>query len=333
MLKVFTLSPYGITVRSIKENEDRVKFLGYNIFYFKWLTFVLSSTLAAFPGTLFAVFYGFVAPTIISPFGNMEVIFAVLIGGAGNLYGAIIGGVVYKLMSNYLATNITRWEMFLGILLLVWVFKFRRGLTGYASELDLRSQAETGGGGVRPVLETLIYGLTIGAILYFFSIGLSITFGTMQIVNFAHGMVYSVGVYLFITFLPVVRTNSFPWPWSWPLRRCCPLPFVVERLVIRRLYGESLDYAIIATYAVLADRSGPDQMDLGRPAAAGQRSAEDFPPLSGHEHSPVPGDRVCERDRPFSSGCRAFFNRSIVGQDRDRRPGGPGAAFAAWAWM
>jgi branched-chain amino acid transport system permease protein len=140
LLKVFTLSPYGITVRSIKENEDRVKFLGYNVFYFKWVTFVLSGTLAAFPGTLFAVFYGFVAPTIISPFGNTEVIFAVLIGGAGNLYGAMIGGVVYKLMSNYLATNMTRWEMLLGILLLFWVFRFRRGLTGYAWEWLLRSK-------------------------------------------------------------------------------------------------------------------------------------------------------------------------------------------------
>ena len=140
LLKVFTISPYGITVRSIKENEDRVKFLGYNVFYFKWFTFVLSSTLAALPGTLFAVFYGFVAPTIISPFGNTEVIFAVLIGGAGNLYGAIIGGVVYKLMSNYLATNITRWEMLLGILLLIWVFRFRRGLTGYAWEWILRGK-------------------------------------------------------------------------------------------------------------------------------------------------------------------------------------------------
>jgi branched-chain amino acid transport system permease protein len=138
LLRAFTLSPYGITIRSIKENDDRVKFLGYNIFTYKWLTFVISSTLAAFPGTLFAIFYGFVAPTIISPFGNVEVIFAVLIGGAGNLYGAIAGGVVYKLMSNFLATNITRWEMLMGILLLIWVFKFRRGLTGYASEWALR---------------------------------------------------------------------------------------------------------------------------------------------------------------------------------------------------
>ncbi len=138
LLRIFTLSPYGVAIRSIKENDDRVRFLGYNIFYYKWLTFVFSSTLAAFPGTLFAVYYGFVAPTIISPFGNIEVIFAVLIGGAGNLYGAILGGVVFKLMSNYLATSITRWEMFLGALLLILVFGFRRGLTGYAHDLWLR---------------------------------------------------------------------------------------------------------------------------------------------------------------------------------------------------
>jgi branched-chain amino acid transport system permease protein len=138
LLRIFTLSPYGVAIRSIKENDDRVRFLGYNIFYYKWLTFVFSSTLAAFPGTLFAVYYGFVAPTIISPFGNIEVIFAVLIGGAGNLYGAILGGVVFKLMSNYLATSITRWEMFLGALLLILVFGFRRGLTGYAHDLLLR---------------------------------------------------------------------------------------------------------------------------------------------------------------------------------------------------
>jgi ABC-type branched-subunit amino acid transport system permease subunit len=62
------------------------------------------------------------------------------------------------------------------------------------------------------MFDTLLYGVTIGAILYFFSIGLSITFGTMHIVNFAHGMVYSLGVYLFITFLPVAGRHIPPGP-------------------------------------------------------------------------------------------------------------------------
>jgi branched-subunit amino acid ABC-type transport system permease component len=100
------------------------------------------------------------------------------------------------------------------------------------------------------MIETLLYGFTIGAILYFFSIGLSITFGTMQIVNFAHGMVYALGVYFFITFLPVVG-RIFPLALVLAILVSLPIAYVVERFVIRRLYGESLDYAIIATYAVL----------------------------------------------------------------------------------
>jgi hypothetical protein len=50
----------------------------------------------------------------------------------------MVGAVAFKLISNILATTITRWELFLGALLLVLVFKFRRGLTGYAGDLLLR---------------------------------------------------------------------------------------------------------------------------------------------------------------------------------------------------
>ncbi len=57
-------------------------------------------------------------------------IFAALIGGTGSLYGAILGGVSYMLISNYLARYIPRWEMFLGIALLILVFKFREGIWG-----------------------------------------------------------------------------------------------------------------------------------------------------------------------------------------------------------
>lgn len=100
------------------------------------------------------------------------------------------------------------------------------------------------------MFDTLLYGVTIGAILYFFSIGLSITFGTMHIVNFAHGMVYSLGVYLFITFLPVLG-GVFPLALALAVAAMLPLAYIIERFIIRRLYGESLDYAIIATYALL----------------------------------------------------------------------------------
>jgi branched-chain amino acid transport system permease protein len=100
------------------------------------------------------------------------------------------------------------------------------------------------------MIESLVYGFTIGAILYFFSIGLSLTFGTMKIINFAHGMVYTLGVYFFITFLPRIN-NIFPFAAFLAILVVIPIAYVIERFVVRRLYGESLDYAIIATYALL----------------------------------------------------------------------------------
>jgi len=100
------------------------------------------------------------------------------------------------------------------------------------------------------MLSTLAYGLTIGAILYIISVGLSLTFGTMRIVNFAHGLVYAIGAYLLISILPRIGDN-FILGALIAVIAVVPISYLIERFVIRKLYGVSIDYAIIATYAVL----------------------------------------------------------------------------------
>lgn len=138
ILRVLTTSPYGVMVRAIKENEDRVRFLGYNTFAYKWLTFVIASGLAAFAGGLYSLAKGFVAPSDLNPLENTRIIFSVLIGGAGNLYGAVVGAVSFEMLSNLLATSISRWELVLGAMLLVLVFWFRQGITGFARNLFIK---------------------------------------------------------------------------------------------------------------------------------------------------------------------------------------------------
>jgi branched-chain amino acid transport system permease protein len=100
------------------------------------------------------------------------------------------------------------------------------------------------------MISTLAYGLTVGGILYIISIGLSLTFGTMRIVNFAHALVYTLGAYLLVTTLQKLGVGFFV---SAIIAVIAVIPFsyLIERFVVRRLYGESVDYAIIATYAVL----------------------------------------------------------------------------------
>ena len=131
LLKRLTSSPYGIMIRSIKEDETRVRFLGYNTYLYKWLTFVLAGAIAGLAGGLTALNYHYVNPNVMDVNSNVGVVFACLIGGAGNLYGALIGGVTYMIISNFLPLYIHRWEMFLGLSLLIITFRFRKGVWGY----------------------------------------------------------------------------------------------------------------------------------------------------------------------------------------------------------
>ena len=98
-------------------------------------------------------------------------------------------------------------------------------------------------------INTIAYGLTIGGILYIISIGLSLTFGTMRIVNFAHPIAYTLGAYFLITLLPFIKGTFFLGALI-SVVAVIPIGYVIERFVIRKLYGVAIDYAIIATYAV-----------------------------------------------------------------------------------
>ncbi|MFV2081717.1 MAG: branched-chain amino acid ABC transporter permease [bacterium] len=131
LMRRLTRSPFGILLRMIKENETRVQFLGYNTHRYKLLAFILSTTIAAFSGALTILNYTYVTPSFIDTTRNVEVIFASLIGGAGSVFGALLGGVSYMAISNYLPNYVQRWEMFLGIALLLLVFRFQTGLWGF----------------------------------------------------------------------------------------------------------------------------------------------------------------------------------------------------------
>ena len=135
LMLYLTVSPFGIMIRSIKENEVRVRFLGFNVFWYKWLTFVICGSVAALAGSLYTLYVGFISPTFIHPLHNVEVIFACLIGGAGNLYGAIIGGVLFMGMKDVLSSSLGQWEWLLGLILLSIVFWFRRGVTGLVASI------------------------------------------------------------------------------------------------------------------------------------------------------------------------------------------------------
>lgn len=127
----FVRSPYGNLLKAIKENEVRVRFLGYNTYLYKYVTFILAGAIVGLAGALTSINLSYCNTSLMSPGRNVEVIFSSLMGGAGNVIGAVLGGTAFMTISNYLAAYIIRWEMFLGVALLIFAFWFRKGIWGY----------------------------------------------------------------------------------------------------------------------------------------------------------------------------------------------------------
>ena len=123
-------SVLGISFRAIKVNERKMRFLGYSAFKIKWIGFILASMLSSLAGALYAVNFGFVNPNLGTPHRAAEVLVATLIGGSGTVYGPFFGSFAFIGIRDVVSKYITRWEFFVGILTLVVLFKFGKGIWG-----------------------------------------------------------------------------------------------------------------------------------------------------------------------------------------------------------
>jgi branched-chain amino acid transport system permease protein len=88
-------SPFGAVLKGIRENEQRVRFLGYNPTVYKRRAFTISGTFATLAGVLFALDTGFVSPGAAEWLKSGEVIVMVILGGMGTLFGPIIGSFTF----------------------------------------------------------------------------------------------------------------------------------------------------------------------------------------------------------------------------------------------
>jgi len=123
-------STLGASLRAIKVNESNMKFLGYNTFVIRWTGFTLNCVLAALAGSMFAVNYGFVNPSITAPDRAAEVLVATLLGGPGSIYGPFFGTVAFIGLRDVVSTFVSRWELAMGILTIIVCFKFKGGVWG-----------------------------------------------------------------------------------------------------------------------------------------------------------------------------------------------------------
>jgi urea transport system permease protein len=137
-------SRFGKILSGIRENEDRMTALGYNVAFYKTAIFTLSGALAGFSGALYATHANFVSPSLAGVLFSTEVVVWVAIGGRLSLLGALMGGVLVSALSNYLSSiSPEYWQLALGFVFILVIVFFKNGLAGAFSRAQARAPRPT----------------------------------------------------------------------------------------------------------------------------------------------------------------------------------------------
>lgn len=124
-------SAFGRVLVSIRENEDRTRALGYNTALYKTAAFAISGAVAALAGGLYSTDAGFVSPDLAGVLFSTGVVVWVAVGGRDYYVGALLGAIGISALSNALNSLIPEyWQLLLGLLFVLVIVFFRRGLIG-----------------------------------------------------------------------------------------------------------------------------------------------------------------------------------------------------------
>ena len=111
---VLVNSPFGYALRGIRENETRMRVLGYNVWLYKYLAFVIAGMFAGVAGVLFVYHNGFVSTSELSVVLSAKALLMVILGGAGTLFGPVLGAGVVVFLSHIVSAYTGRWLLVLG---------------------------------------------------------------------------------------------------------------------------------------------------------------------------------------------------------------------------
>ncbi|MBU2486584.1 MAG: branched-chain amino acid ABC transporter permease [Alphaproteobacteria bacterium] len=148
LIYLFEASRTGRLAIGVRENEERVLFLGYRTKILKAAVFATSATIAGVSGVLFALYQGFVSPEIMHwSFSGNALIMAIL-GGSLAVWGPVAGALVFFFLREWLSDLTEHWLAVLGVILITVTVAWPGGMTGLAKAMRTRiSGRERNGGG------------------------------------------------------------------------------------------------------------------------------------------------------------------------------------------
>jgi branched-chain amino acid transport system permease protein len=123
-------SPFGKVTQGLRENEERIRFLGIDSKRFQLTIFIFSGLFTAVAGILWAMLQRGAFPTYMSLILSAEGLMMCLIGGMSSFLGPSVGAVIVVLVGTVASTYVNQWQGLLGIIIIVCVLGFRGGILG-----------------------------------------------------------------------------------------------------------------------------------------------------------------------------------------------------------
>ena len=124
-------SPFGRTMIAIRENERRARFLGLPVEQHIWIAFTLSCFFMAFAGALYALVNNFADPKGLHYSQSGDFVMMAVMGGMRTFWGPLLGAAVFVVLQDYLSSITVNWMSFVGLLFVIVVLFFPRGLLGF----------------------------------------------------------------------------------------------------------------------------------------------------------------------------------------------------------
>jgi branched-chain amino acid transport system permease protein len=128
-------SPFGQVLKAIRENEPRAVSLGYKVDQYKLLAFVMSAALAGLAGATKAIVFQLASLTDVTWQMSGEVVLMTLLGGMGTILGPVVGAFLVVTLEDKLAGTPYPVPVITGIIFVIFVLLFRRGIVGEIARL------------------------------------------------------------------------------------------------------------------------------------------------------------------------------------------------------
>lgn len=135
-------SRFGMVLQGAKGNEERMITLGFNVYAYRLVAYVISGAMAGYAGALLGNFTTFISPEMMDWTRSGELIFMVILGGAATIVGPVLGAISFIVLEEILSSWTIYWHLPFGLMLMAVVLFVKGGLMGFITRAFRRDRDE-----------------------------------------------------------------------------------------------------------------------------------------------------------------------------------------------